>query len=155
MKKDRIIGLILVAMAITVAIATANMTTSKLPVSGDPGPRLMPYIASALLGVCGIGIIIQAEGESKPTMSKKGWLNCAGLLAICLVYVLILEPVGYLLSSALALAALLCWIVYAKDGKEHIKPLRFLLYSAVVTVAFYAFFTKVLNVVLPRGILFF
>ncbi|MCI7740860.1 MAG: tripartite tricarboxylate transporter TctB family protein [Clostridiales bacterium] len=155
MNKDKSVGLILVAIAIVVAIATINMSTSRLPVSGDPGAKLMPYICSIILGVCGVGIFFQSKGKGKRFLTKQGWINCLGIFVICLFFVLLLKPAGYLISSAIGMFLLVTWIVYAKDGKENIKPVAFLTFSVITTLLLYLFFTKVLNVVLPKGILYF
>ena len=114
-------------------------------------PSSFPLIAMGLMILlCGLFFYgryrrsssngIDADGE--PT-SETNWLNIAGFFAILLVYALMFKPVGFLVSTfvAMVLLALLA-------GSRHY--LQIVVYSLFLPIAFYLLATRILLVSLPE-----
>lgn len=117
----------------------------------SPGPGFMGFLASVLLlalsSIILVKEIITAAKENREVTSNS-WGGLAKLLiliaALC-CYTLILELLGYLLSTFFLMFVML----YVFNPK---KLYRQLVVSFVITTASYLLFHTLLQVVLPAGI---
>ena len=122
---------------------------------GDPlGPKAFPR----LLGVClliGAGMLAlemwreRRQGEAPPPAREPRdvrhlWI-LGGVVIWTAIYYAVLEPLGYIVASAIYLLALMAWF---NRGKWTANVLTAVLYSALS----YLMFVK-LDVNLPKGIL--
>jgi putative tricarboxylic transport membrane protein len=117
-----------------------------------PGPGVFPLSLSILL--CAFGLVWFVQGRAKegekPRERLKGLLGKSvtplQIVGITAAFIFLLEPLGYLLASALYTFTLL------------LRVSRYRLWiSAGLAVAFgagsWVFFTKVLSAPLPKGLL--
>lgn len=147
-------------VALGALIAALALNTIGTGVQTDPlGPRAMPVALGGGIALCGllllVGKVVQpaprpvllAEGPSET--EDVGPFSPARLLLVIVataMYVAAFEPLGYLLSTPLYVAALL--LIHGA------VPRRALLAAPVlVALALYAGFRLGLNVPLPGGIL--
>jgi putative tricarboxylic transport membrane protein len=147
-------------VALGALIAALALNTIGTGVQTDPlGPRAMPVALGGGMAFCGllllVGTIVRpaprpvllAEGPSES--EDVGPFSLARLLLVIVAtaaYVAAFEPLGYLLSTPLYVAALL--LIHGA------VPRRALLAAPVlVALALYAGFRLGLNVPLPGGIL--
>ncbi|MBI4191461.1 MAG: tripartite tricarboxylate transporter TctB family protein [Betaproteobacteria bacterium] len=118
----------------------------------EPGPGVFPLAVSILLCVSGILWFIsgKAKGEKKETVGwrefARKFVTPAKIVGLTAVFILALEPVGYLLTSMLYLFVLFLWVG------------RYRLWTAAgLAIAFGAgswlFFGKLLSTSLPKGFL--
>ena len=70
-------------------------------------------------------------------------------LAASLLYVALLKPLGFVISSVLYLELQMCIMAQ----KERRRPLKFLIISIVSVVVIYFVFHNLLQLMLPNGIL--
>ena len=101
-------------------------------------------ITAALIGFCGIILLIQGGGEAEPV----GGRTLLGLLTIAatlFVYALAFERLGYVLST-LAMSAVVARLFGASWTQAGISGL-------ILSVGSYLLFDHGLDVVLPAGIL--
>lgn len=102
MKRDRATGLIAAILGIVVAIYAYFLPKSGI--EGDIGPAIFPYIAAAMLIVCGIILVVRKQdGDSAPflpeTVQKKRFLL---MTVVYVLYGILLWAVGFLIATPIA-----------------------------------------------------
>lgn len=119
------------------------------------GPRFFPYLVGGAMVAIGLWLVVAVamgdrgkseEGEDVDTDAATDWKALATISAALVGYVLILEPVGYLLST-MGLFAAMAWTLGAR------RPRSLVLASVLVPFVAYMLFTRGLGVYLPNGIL--
>ncbi len=147
---DTISGSFLLLLAVGWGTMSTQFGHTQNPQFGGPGT--MPLLLSICLGAVAIGILIQ--GRSLPTSRRMpGWsgADLQGAIRIGVVlaatggYNLLLQPVGYIITSALYLLVLLWYLKVSWKVN--------LIITVVCVVFTYALFDVYLKVILPQGIL--
>ncbi len=152
--KNRVTGLVSLILGVIYFFATKNLPESAV---ADPiGPRAFPFIVSA--GMVIVGLILALKREELTEKNRAVIFNLAtekelmrDIAYTCvagIIFGLILEPIGYLISTFLFMTAML-FITY---GRRIIFNISIGLLFAVTT---YVVFFVLLEVSLPRGILTF
>ena len=139
---DRIFGGTMLAVAIGfVWIAT----TFDAGLMADPlGPQTFPIIIGVVLGACSVYIIVRADPEPDwPTLARRAEMGL--VIAGLVVYAMVLEPLGFIVSSAIAVWGL-GWCL----GN---RPLPAALTGVSIAVVLYVLFHTVLGLSLPDGVL--
>jgi putative tricarboxylic transport membrane protein len=118
----------------------------------EPGPAPFPLAVSLLLSITGIAKIVQdvKAGESGewiqwPAMAR-GFVTPLKILGTTLVFILVLERLGYLVATLLFMFVLFVWVcryrVWIAMGL-----------STAIGVGSWFFFETILKVQLPEGLL--
>ena len=147
MKRDRATGLIAAILGIVVAIYAYFLPKSGI--EGDIGPAIFPYIAAAMLIVCGIILVVRKQdGDSAPflpeTVQKKRFLL---MTVVYVMYGILLWAVGFLIATPIA-----CFVLCAMmSGKRKIAKWKLALFSIIVTAIVYYCFYSLLSLKLPVG----
>ena len=149
MTKDRSTGLIALVLGIIVAIGTSQLPDSKMP--GDIGPKAFPFIAAGLLIVCGAGLLITGRKKSEAVYDNQQLKRLGLVIAVLLGYIIAMDLIGFLIPTFIV-AFVLC-TMFAK-GKTEVALWKRLLFAVLVDGAIYTSFTYLLNMQLPKGILF-
>ena len=126
-----------------------NLQADFLVVSASMVPTLVSVIAVVMSVIMLIGAIVKPEyTEPLTDLQIKGFLR--GLLAIvdCFVYVLLFKPLGYILSSMLAVFVMM--LIFGNR-----KWWLMALISVVLPIVLYFAFHGLLQTNLPVGILTF
>ena len=146
--KNRIIGA--VCALLSVAYLAMALQIPATTMEGDPGPQLFPYIAGGLMLISSLVMLFRRPrpNDTKPWMTPEQLRRLWGLFGIMVLYVLLLNLIGYTLSTFLVL--LTVCLLFAK-GRAKVPLWQVIVYSAVITVLVYAIFTQVLGVSLPLG----
>ena len=147
MKRDRATGLIAAILGIVVAIYAYFLPKSGI--EGDIGPAIFPYIAAAMLIVCGIILVVRKQdGDSAPflpeTVQKKRFLL---MTVVYVLYGILLWAVGFLIATPIA-SFVLCVMM---SGKRKIAKWKLALFSIIVTAIVYYCFYSLLSLKLPVG----
>ena len=118
----------------------------------EPGPGVFPLALSILLCISGIVWFVRGKtkGETRKSAGLKEfsrkYATAAQIVGLTGVFILVLEPLGYLLTSILYLFVLFLWVCRYK-----------LWVAAVFAITFGAgswlFFEKLLTTPLPKGFL--
>ena len=146
---NTISGLFLLVLAVVAGSLARGLPTTIT--DQYAGPSFMPMLISICLAASAAVVVIKAQ--IKPSERRMpGWsgADLAGAIRIGVVvtataaYNLMLQPVGYLLTTALYLMALLCYLKVAWRLS--------ILLSLLVTVLTYAMFSIWLQVILPTGL---
>lgn len=139
------VGAAIAAGGLAFALAAARLPESYDP--SVPGPGVAPGALGLLLVLCGLALAghaalrrdALAEGEGH---SRKALLAVA-LVAGCAV---LLEPLGFMASTFLFLTAGFTWLGEA-------RPRIAAAAAAVASLGLWLFFTKLLGVGLPYGLI--
>ena len=157
---DRLVGGALVAGALLLyfVVVPAEIAVPKFTVGGGVGgiaasPLFFPRLTAALIGLLGAALLVRGhtrarsltDGEGFPFVSGQA-LRVAGSAAILVVYAVLLEPVGYLLLTPLALVAL---CVFLGFRQWMVIIATALIFSALV----YFGFRYGMKILLPEGLL--
>jgi putative tricarboxylic transport membrane protein len=128
-------------------------------ISGGIGADFFPKIISSalilmglLLGAEGYRVVREQAGKHQGASQeaiKNNYLEFAAVLGVLTVYVIVLRPLGFILSTV-PFTFLLILILSSRENRR--VPL-FAIIAVIVTVAVYFLFVKVFYVMLPVGIL--
>ena len=141
---DRGVGIAAVLGAVLLAAAGWRLDpgTSKLP-----GPGFFPLLIAVAMGALGLWMLLRpGEGERSALPGSPRWNSLALALGSILGYAVVLQDLGYLLSTFALLGVQLRWV--EKQGWRTSLATAFIA-SAVSLVLFRVF----LKVPLPVGIL--
>jgi putative tricarboxylic transport membrane protein len=127
-----------------------------LGTSGEPGPGFLPFLAGLVVSLLSGVVMLQATlkkgraGSSSVASLWKG-VRLRKLFALgflLLAYVLVLERLGFVLTSFIILFVIFRFI----EGLSWAKTIVFTLVASVGT---YALLDRLLNATLPQGFLGF
>lgn len=152
MRRDLVIALATAVLAIGYLVATWNLQTVPI---GDPlGPRAYPAMIGVGLLIAAAMIFLEtrravsdpADDSEAPALlpSPKVMVAIAGTL----VFILLFEPLGFLLASSLYLLAM---TTAFHPGRHRVNAAI----SVGFTLAAYLLFQHLLGVSLPGGLLSF
>ncbi|MGE4353881.1 MAG: tripartite tricarboxylate transporter TctB family protein [Oscillospiraceae bacterium] len=154
--RTKVIGIFFALVAVLFFIMTFSIEVR--PNLSEPGPRIFPFFAEALIFVCALVVIFgkknkQNDGSSaerKPWLTTHGWKLLGLFGAELLVYAFLLQTVGFIIASLLMMMA----FIYTLHGQEKIRPLVAILISIFITLIVYYMFTRAFGIMLPSGMLF-
>ena len=144
-------GDIIAASTLIVLASALVWTALRMPLGTavEPGPGVLPAALGVLLLVTSCGLLVRAlrlSGEQASERIALGhghiWLVLVALIAVAFA----LEPLGYIPTLALFLAVLLRR--FSGRGSVHA-----IVWAVVITLASYYFFSTLLGVTLPQGVL--
>lgn len=146
------ITIIWIAMGIFVSVVAYRMGLGRL---SEPGPGFMPFWLGIVIGGLGLYKLFTSLAESRNEVKDDGSApeEKAGRLPFgrivfamvaLFVYALLIEPLGYVLTTFLAMALLLRFAGYTRWG-------WIIVYSIVITAVSYLLF-HFLGVRFPVGI---
>jgi putative tricarboxylic transport membrane protein len=119
------------------------------------GPRFFPYVvggAATLVGTwLAIAVLLGStatpeQSEDVDLSQRTDWRALAGISGVFLLYVLVIDPLGYLLSTMLLFGG----TAYVLGAR---RPRSLLLASLLVPLLTFLVFTRLLGIFLPNGVL--
>lgn len=150
MKKDKILGLLSIGMAIVLLILTLFTVDSKIRIEGDPGPRMFPYIISGMFGLSGIVLLCRKDpGKDKVYLTREEWKRLLILFGVLCAYILVI----YLLGFVIATCALLYVVSRMFAEGKNVKKLSCIIFAVATTAIIYFAFRYGLKVYLPNGLI--
>ena len=134
---DRLTGVLVAALAVWYAWQARGFEEAF----GDPvGPSAFPQLVAVPMGLFALYLVLRPDpGPSWP----RGFslLRQLGMLAVLLVYPLILEPLGFPLSTAIGIA-FMAWLLGA-------RVIPGLLAAVSIAVGLFVIFDQLLGLHLP------
>jgi hypothetical protein len=133
-------------------VAAYWISAHKLPFAAIQYPMVVSVIAvffiiwNIIMSVLEFNKVYYKEGNDKEKYDISFGLNKTRLITIgaTVAYVILMPFLGYVITTFIYMG-LLSWFLGAK------KPLRIIVFSALVTAAFYAIFRLWLHARLPVG----
>ena len=156
MKRDTITGIVgLIGSVIWfILIQTQTSKPAKLL---EPGPRLLPYVAFAIVAFSSLMLLIKGirdgrknPGPDKPYFPKGGIRKVTLSFLLLVVTGICMNFFGFILTAPFAIFA----FIYDLKGNSVVKPWFAALIAVAVTAGLYAMFVIGFQVQLPTGILF-
>lgn len=149
-QKTYIVGIICILFAVWIIWSTGSI--SEKLVSGEPGPRLFPYISAAGIIICSILSMIfdgpkEAKEEQKPFLTKDGWKRLGIIFAEIVIFAVGMHYLGVLLTGSIMTFV----FVMTLKGEKEVNKLFAAALSIGVTCLVYFGFTKGFHVLLPKG----
>lgn len=108
------------------------------------GPRAFPLLVAAIMGLCGCWLVVKGGGQAEPNPAGAN-LRIGAMFVVIVGYALIYQSAGFIIATAL-----MTTFVGKLFGGGWIKPI---IGGVVSSVFFFYLFDRVLDVVLPLGIL--
>jgi len=139
---DRVLGVFALVLA---AFLTAFGYGLEAPFAYEPvGPRAFPLLLAFIIALCGLRLVVKGGNpvEPNPAGANTRILIMIGLLA---VYALMFQWLGFVIATAA-----MTTLVGRLFGGAWV---RCVIGGVVMSVFFFLLFDKVLDVVLPTGIL--
>ncbi len=147
-RNDIVFGSIFVALGIFIFSQTLFYPSLE---KGHPGPGLFPNLLAVLFIIFGGVLILKArrlsasgEEEQVPPSARKV-SNAFFVLGVIAVYVVVVDAVGFLVTSAVLL-----FLLMKKLGAPVVRSV---IASICITLFINLMFLKILRVPLPPGIL--
>jgi putative tricarboxylic transport membrane protein len=148
----RIFGAVMLALGIAALVATFAITERGSGISVS-GPRFVPLAVS--IGLIGLALAFLARTTLAPDeelgrmaaeeAAATHWPTPGLLAALFVAYVLLLEPLGFVLATVL-------FVPLGARLMGSRAPVRDTLVGALIGVGMYVAFTEYLGVPLPAGV---
>jgi putative tricarboxylic transport membrane protein len=140
---DRLAGLALLALAVAYGVTAGGYQA----MIGDPlGPAVFPVALAIVLGLLSLYLIVRPDAE--PDWPRgRALVKQALTVAAFVAYAWLLEPLGFLVSSFLAVVVL-GWLLGARLWQAAAA-------GAAIAVVLFVTFDTLLGLPLPAGVLGF
>lgn len=153
---DIVVSIFYIVLAIAVLVLSKRLPKSAVM---EIGPDFMPTVVSVIILILA-GILLflsvknfkmHAEEAEKSGKDTSDYKRVLASLVLALVYVNVLKPVGFILSTLVYLVLQI--IVLAPDDKRTKKDIiLYLVLDVVFTIIVYLLFRYGFKIVLPAGI---
>lgn len=170
MKKDSVLCLLhwykdALAAAVLLLIFAFFLSSSEhiqVMIASSVDAKFFPIvICSFAMVLCAINVAVGIVRGNRLRRAEAGWEEQSGQvdkeaavksalsIAWIIVYLALIEPLGFVLASALYLFGQI--MLLSQRGKR--RPLLYLVIAAAVSLACYLFFRNVFYLMLPSGLL--
>lgn len=141
-RNDRICGVLLLVLAVAYGWGATQFPE---PFGGaeSVGPETFPKVLAVVLALSSLYLIVKPDPDNAWPKGRIV-LELVIAVAVLIAYTLLLQPLGFIISTLLAVGTL-CWRMGA-------APMRAYMTGAVAGVVVYLLFTYALNLALPLGV---
>lgn len=143
MNVDRFLGAGAILLAIPVAIASWGFGVGS---PKSPGAGFWPLVIAVVMAGLGLTLILRPTPNAGGEAGESRWGKFGISLGTLLFYVAALEPLGYLLATAVMLLAQFRWV----ESRSWRTSIAIALAAAVVSLIL---FRVLLKVSLPTGVI--
>jgi putative tricarboxylic transport membrane protein len=138
---DRLAGLALLLLAVAYGVTASGFQSSF----GDPlGPAMFPLVLAIPLGLLSLYLIVRPDPEPEWARGRILLKQALALIAF-VAYAYLLEPLGFIVASVLAVAAL-GWLLGARLWQSASAGLA-------IALVLFLLFNNLLGLPLPAGVL--
>ena len=117
MAADRIFGLVILITAVAYLAAASQIQTNLF--SGEFLPKLFPYLIGGVAAISALVLVFKPDPE--PDWPASGtWVNMALAVLVLAVYAVMLQPLGFILPTAIA-AGLISYQISPRAGPAAIS----------------------------------
>lgn len=156
LKRDAVTGIVGIVGSI-IYLILIQVQTRQPPNLLEPGPRLFPYVAFAVVMLSSIMLLVKGLKDwkadpkpDKPYFPKGGKLKITKSYLLLVATAVLMNLIGFAITAPIATFA----FIYDLKGDTQIKPIPTAIISVVAAAALYAMFVYGFQVKLPAGILF-
>jgi putative tricarboxylic transport membrane protein len=146
LRPDLIAGVVTLGLGVLIAVEAQRIPDPGMDVIG---PGAFPFVVGVIIAACGGGLLLGSLRSHILPTNEEGarWLVLGAALALLVVYAHALAYLGFLLATALFVAACLALL-----GLR--SPARIAIAASLVSVIVFAVFGFILRVDLPVGRIF-
>lgn len=152
-KKD--FGLGIFSLALAAFITYMSMGLEATGYEGDPGPKMFPLIGAFIIAVCGIGVIVAPDKESKQFMTKAQWCAAGKLFAMYVAFAVLFWLFGFLVAVPVVLFVVTYMLsglsMQGKTKKQRL--LTSLIYGIVGGAVLYLLYVVALDASMPKALI--
>jgi putative tricarboxylic transport membrane protein len=142
MRHNRATSLFLLAFALFFSFESYQLGMGTLR---DPGRGFIPFMAGILLAALAIGILAQSvANKEQPSSFGKGWRKGCWVIGSLLVYVLVLEKLGFMITTFV-------FLILSMLSFERRRWASAIVISLFTIIISYLVFSAWLKVQLPIG----
>jgi putative tricarboxylic transport membrane protein len=140
---DRLAGLVLLALAVAYGVTASGFQA----MIGDPlGPSVFPLVLAIPLGVFSLYLLFRPDPEPDWPRGRPLLKQVLAIVAL-VAYAWLMEPLGFVLSTLLAVVALAC-LLGARLWQAAVA-------GAATAIVLFVLFNNFLSLPLPAGVLGF
>ena len=140
---DRLTGLVLLALAIAYGVTASGYQA----MIGDPlGPAVFPLVIAIPLGLFSLYLIVRPDPGPDWTRGRPLLMQALSVITL-LLYAYLLEPLGFIVSTFIAVVVL-GWLLGAKLAQAGAAGVG-------IAVVLFVLFNNILGLPLPAGLLSF
>jgi putative tricarboxylic transport membrane protein len=143
MNIDRVLGVGAVLLAIPVGAASLGFGVGS---PKSPGAGFWPLLIALLMVGLGVSLILRPTPDAMPAAGESRWGRFGISLGTLAFYVVALEPLGYLLATAVMLHMQLRWV----EGRSWRSSALIAILAAGLSLLL---FRVLLKVSLPMGVI--
>jgi len=145
MSRDALVGLVCFVGSVALFFALGHIEEARAAAF----PRTIIIIMGILSGMLFLQHVLFRKPQAK--QAPFPWIRVGGLFVLIVIYLALLEPVGFYLASFLFFLAVYFIMGWARvDSKQVI---RWVVGSVAFTAILYVLFNVLLEVQTPRGLL--
>ncbi|MEC9482453.1 MAG: tripartite tricarboxylate transporter TctB family protein [Halomonas sp.] len=140
---DRIFGILMLVLAVAYGWGATQFPE---PFGGSEavGPETFPKVIAGVLALSSLYLIVKPDPDNAWPKGRTA-LELIIAVLVLIAYTLLLEPLGFIVSTLLAVGTL-CWRMGA-------PPVRAYVTGGVAGIVVFALFTYALDLALPLGVL--
>jgi putative tricarboxylic transport membrane protein len=143
MRFDRILGVGAIILAIPVGIASLGF---GLGIPKSPGAGFWPLLIALTMVGLGVSLILRPTPNTRPETGGSRWGKFGVSLGTLAFYVVALESLGYLLTTAALLFVQFRWV----ESRSWRSSAAIAILASVISLAL---FRVLLKVTLPEGVI--
>ena len=151
--KDTITGVF--AVVLGAAYLASTFRIPQMDAGDEVGPRAFPYIVAAVVIACGLALLLKEllntkrqEFSFKFVADRGIWLRIVATMIAGIAYGLVLDWLGYLISTVIFMLVV-CTMINVGKHKQNI------IIAVVFSIFTFISFALILKLSLPRGVLGF
>jgi len=139
---DRLLGIVALLIA---AFLTWYGYDLEAPFSYEPvGPKAFPLLLALVIALCGVRLVLKGGGNV-PANPPGANLRIAVMVGVLLAYGYFFQTLGFIVATSL-----MCLTIGRMFGGSWTKTL---IGSVLLSIGLFLLFDRVMDVVLPAGIL--
>jgi putative tricarboxylic transport membrane protein len=140
----RVSGLVVAGVGVAACILARSLPAQT---GFGLGPAFLPFWTGIVLAACGLSLCARPVADSEISWpTSRMFARAASAFILLLLYALALQPLGYLISTAV-------FLVIAILLLEPVRPTRAFMVGTTCAVFLFLIFRVWLRVPLPRGVL--
>ncbi|HEU4344198.1 MAG TPA: tripartite tricarboxylate transporter TctB family protein [Candidatus Binatia bacterium] len=141
---SRLSGLIVAGLGVAACILARRLPAQT---GFGLGPAFLPFWTGVVLSACGLWLCVRGAPDPELSWpSSRGLTRAASALLLLLLYMLVFEPLGYLMSTAI-------FLVVGMLLLEPVRPSRVFVFGLVSAAFLFVLFRTWLRIPLPSGVL--
>ena len=151
-KKDLGLGIFCILLAGWITSMALQLRATGY--EGDPGPKMFPIMGAVIIAVCGIGLIIAPEKQSKKFLTGQQWKAALSLFAVYIGFTVLFWLFGFIVTVPITLFVLTLMLskLSMSDASLKKRLITSLIFGIVFGAVLYLAYVVGLGAKMPKGL---